>query len=173
VIIAAGVVGALLLVTREKPPHLKWLLYIGGTLLLSVLVMPENWWARYVPQLWLVPWIAALMALTAKGPWLRRTGWAVAILMLANVALVTASATGLALKRSFAVSEQLAAMKREPGSHCVAAKLAQSRVAIMQEQGIDARALPESAEMYCAEPVPLAGYGPDRQGGRICPCEGQ
>jgi hypothetical protein len=173
VIVAAGGVAAMLVVTRERPPHLKWLLYIAGTLLLSVLVMPENWWARYVPQLWLVPWIAAVIALSAKGPWLRRAGWAVAVLMLADVALVTASATGLALKRSFAVSEQLAALEREPGPYCVAAKLAQSRVAIMQERGIDARALPESADLGCAEPIAVAGYGPDREGGRICRCAAQ
>ena len=173
VIVATGAAAALLIVTREKPPNLKWLLYVGGTLLLSVLIMPENWWARYVPQLWLVPWIAALIALLGKGRWLQRAGWAVAILMLANTLLVTGAATGLAMKRSQAVSEQLAALKRDAGPYCVTAGLAQSRVAIMREAGIDARAIPESAAFSCAEPIAIAGFGPDRQGGRICPCSGQ
>jgi hypothetical protein len=93
--------------------------------------------------------------------------------MLANILLVTGAATGLALKRSHAVSEQLATLKRDAGPYCVTAGLAQSRVAIMQEAGIDARAIPESAALSCAEPVAIAGFGPDRQGGRICPCSGQ
>jgi hypothetical protein len=38
------------------------LLWVAG-ILLSVLINPEAWWARYVPQFWLVPVVTAALAL--------------------------------------------------------------------------------------------------------------
>jgi hypothetical protein len=172
VVVAAIAVVALLLALRERTAYFWWLLYVGAVLLLSVFAMPENWWARYVPQLWLVPGIVALLALTAKGRGLRAVGWAVVLLMLSNTVLVTSAATALAFKRSQAVREQIAVLKRDPGPYCVATDFAQSRVALMREAGIDARQVPEKPVLTCAAPQPIAAFGPDRRGGRICPCDG-
>lgn len=36
--------------------------YMAGILLLSVLLVPESWWARFVPQLWFVPAVILLFA---------------------------------------------------------------------------------------------------------------
>lgn len=45
-------------------------LFISGALLITVLLNPANWWARMVPQLWLVPivWLIATICYAPR-PW--------------------------------------------------------------------------------------------------------
>jgi hypothetical protein len=170
VVLLATIVVALQIVRRQFPVHAGWLLYVGAVVLLSVLAMPENWWARYVPQFWLVPWIVTIGALLARARWLRAMGWALGILMLVDASMVAAVSTAQAARRSMAVSEQIAVLKRAPGAYCVAAELAQSRIAILQAAGVDARSVAQSVASNCAAPSAIASYGPDRFGGRICFC---
>jgi hypothetical protein len=46
----------LLWVKRDTVP-IKNLIYFIATIGISVLIIPESWWARYVPQLWYIPLI--------------------------------------------------------------------------------------------------------------------
>jgi hypothetical protein len=172
VIMVAAAALALILARGQRTGHAGWLLYIAAVLLLAALAMPENWWARYIPMLWFVPATLALLALTTQGRVIKSAGWVIAALMLTNAMLVTASATALAFKRSEMARAQIAALSHEPGRYCVAADFAQSRVALMREAGIDAQLMPKDAAPTCAEPQSIAAIGPDRRGGRICPCSG-
>ncbi len=113
VIVATGAVAALLLATREKPPHLSGL-YVGGTLLLSVLItVPENWRARYVLSSGSFLDRGAHCAdgqrpMASAGRLGRRGSDA------DEHPARDRAATGLALKRSHAVSEQLATSSVTP-----------------------------------------------------------
>ncbi len=40
----------------------KYLIFISVTILISSLINPESWWARYIPQLWLFPIIVLTVA---------------------------------------------------------------------------------------------------------------
>lgn len=54
----------LLIVVLLKPgkfAKIKNLVYLMGAIVVAVLIMPESWWARYIPQLWYLP-IVVLMA---------------------------------------------------------------------------------------------------------------
>src|SRR4029077_5619464 len=170
VVISTGWV-AFFLIARRVPSYVYWLLFTAAAVLLSVLVMPENWWARYVPQFWLVPCIAAAAAMSMRDRRQKVAGWAIAVLMLVNVIIVSASSISQAAHRSLLVSEQLALLKRQPGPFCVSAEMAHSRVAILRAAGIDARPVAGHGTPLCATPGPIASYGPDRIGGRICPCD--
>jgi hypothetical protein len=67
--------GIALLVIRYRdwaPASLPWLGL--GTLLVSVMIHPAGWWARYDPQIWLLPVWAAGVALTATSPRIRISG---------------------------------------------------------------------------------------------------
>lgn len=64
------------------------LLAVAG-ILLSVLVNPEAWWARYVPQFWLVPVVTAIMALFDKKKEIVYLGKVLTIVALINVSLVS------------------------------------------------------------------------------------
>lgn len=60
-----------------------------GTVFLSAIVNPEAWWARYAPQLWAIPVIAAIGALAVRPWYIRLSGWIMAALLAFNIILVT------------------------------------------------------------------------------------
>ena len=65
---------------------------IGGSILLFALasasINPEMWWARYAPQIWLLPF-AALLPMHAQGHlWSRTAAWVLAAVLLANLGAI-------------------------------------------------------------------------------------
>jgi 4-amino-4-deoxy-L-arabinose transferase-like glycosyltransferase len=60
----------------------------AGTIFLSAIINPEAWWARYAPQLWAIPIIAAMGALAARNIYIKIGGWLIAGLLIFNIALV-------------------------------------------------------------------------------------
>lgn len=78
---------------RRRPAWQQGLLVAPMVLLmLSALAFPEPWWARYIPQVWLVPLVAAVALITggrAEGDRAQRVlGWGIAAIAGLNVALV-------------------------------------------------------------------------------------
>lgn len=68
------------------------LLGLTALVLVTVLVNPQAWWARYAPQLWLAPVAVAALALTHGGGggrerWPRALGWVIGVVLLANVTM--------------------------------------------------------------------------------------
>jgi hypothetical protein len=62
---------------------------IIGTVFLSAIINPEAWWARYAPQLWAIPVIAAMGALSVRHGYIRLGGCVMAALLALNIVLVT------------------------------------------------------------------------------------
>ena len=62
----------------------------GALLLFSALTNPESWWARYVPQLWLLPLLAVLVLVASKRKWIRLLGFLTGAILLANLILILA-----------------------------------------------------------------------------------
>src|SRR5439155_21894790 len=58
---------------------------VSGAIILSVIINPEFWWARYVPQLWFIPILEAIVLLIVG---LKRVG----IILLGSALLGTALA---------------------------------------------------------------------------------
>lgn len=72
---------------------------VASIALLSALAISDPWWARFVPQLWLIPVALCAPALASEMPgWLRGAGIATACLLLLN-ALFIGAATGVTLLR--------------------------------------------------------------------------
>ncbi len=76
---------------------LSALLFRGGqaaallfcaALMLTVLINPEAWWARYAPQFWLIPAVLAFAALKNSSLFLRSVGAALLTVMMVNIVLV-------------------------------------------------------------------------------------
>ena len=90
-------------------PRAAW--GVVALLLVTAFVNPALWWARYVPQLWLLPVgllaLAARERLTAPGRALRA---ALALLLLADLGLVAGAAAVGQAQASAAVREELAAL---------------------------------------------------------------
>jgi hypothetical protein len=141
---------------------------ILAAILASALILPENWWARYVPQLWLVPVVVAAAALGLGNQRLMLAGWCIVGIMLINSTVAFSSNAWLAAKRHRAVNGQLEDLRKEGGRYCVAFGAAQSRLVLFRRAGLDVR--PVARGSACSSFVGLASYGPDRQGGEVCRC---
>jgi hypothetical protein len=93
ILLAAGVLVLVLLVAT---PPVRLGLALPLVLVVSTLAHPHGWWARYAPQLWLVPAAAVLLADRASrlnlsgrlSVLVRWTGTAVLLTLVADVALV-------------------------------------------------------------------------------------
>jgi hypothetical protein len=89
---ALGLVGAILVVivgVWRADPQVRAGALAAGFLFLSVMIHPEAWWARYAPQLWLVPVIVAVSAQRRRSAAvLRGAGMAVLGVLSVNAAVV-------------------------------------------------------------------------------------
>ena len=158
----------MLLLSRWRDGRVQCAALVLAAIVTSVAILPENWWARYVPQLWLVPVVVAAAALALKAPVLVIAGWCIVLTLLINSAVAFSSNVWLTAKRHQAVNAQIAQLRGENGRYCVYFGAAQSRLALFRQAGLDAR--PIARRNACANFVALASYGPDRQGGEICHC---
>lgn len=170
-IIILSVMGIAMLLARPRwrSKTTLWLLLVSAVMMFSVIVMPQNWWARYVPQFWFVPVGIAAAALAANSRATQILGGLIAAVMLLNAMVIGAAGLWLTAKRGADATAQMNAMAAEGGAFCVYPDMVQSRIYLMRKAGLDIRYTPAEA-ISCAEPEEIAGYGPDRYGGAICPC---
>jgi hypothetical protein len=82
---------------------------LAAALMITVAINPEAWWARYVPQLWLVPLVLVAVSLTSRR-WLLH---AAALLVLAIALTNAGGAAGVSLGRQLAKSERIEAQYKE------------------------------------------------------------
>jgi hypothetical protein len=135
---AAALLAALLLLPALRPS--RPVLVVGAAVLASTLINPGLWWARYVPQLWLVP--AGLLALAAAAPapgrWLRAGRVALLALLLANQGLVLGAQIDRHQDLSRAIDEQLVVLRRASvaGPLSVSFKSFDALAARLRAQGV-------------------------------------
>lgn len=93
-ILLLALVGVVLLLVRRATRRdrvVHGILFAAALVVSTVLVNPEGWWARYAPQMWLVPVLVAVaLALRADVSWVRLLGLTMCGLLLANTAFVGA-----------------------------------------------------------------------------------
>lgn len=113
-----GVAGALgLCLSKSAGGAARLMVLIAALVFVSIFVHSETWWARYVPQGWLVPlFIAVGCLLAAQGRWLRRLGWAIVIVAVLNVGFVGLAVARLQTAYTSRVHTTLAEMRaaRQP-----------------------------------------------------------
>jgi len=162
---------AILLFVRraECGPAARVLLFVAAGLLVSVILMPQNWWARYVPQFWFVPVCVAAAALTDSSRLARSLGAAIVAVSLAGSLAVGGASSWLSANRSLEAAAQIQRLAETGKRYCVNPDMAESRIFIMQNAGIEAVYTPVEA-IACDAPEGFDGYGPDRTGGLICAC---
>lgn len=69
--IAISSVLLLLLLFRFKnKSESKNILFLIGSLFASIIIMPEAWWARYVPQFWFIPLIILIWSENVRSKWI-------------------------------------------------------------------------------------------------------
>lgn len=92
----------ILLLTSDRAKS-KPFLVISALLLLTVIVNPESWWARYVPQLWLIPILIAIAGWGADKRLTHTITTVIVVVLTVNMLLVgTAHTVGQVIINSYA-----------------------------------------------------------------------
>ena len=86
----------------------------AGIVLGTLLVFPEAWWARYAPQMWLLPLLAVIVAwgLPQRNIAVRGLSWLVVATMLVNAALVAAQYVPYQIHNSALMRRNLAILAK-------------------------------------------------------------
>lgn len=113
-LLLAAVVALMLLADRRTRRLGTAALLVSAAIAASVFVQPETWWARFVPQAWLLPIAMAVAGLCAPRRPARQLAAAVLALAVASTAIVGANAAWGALRYARDVRASLAEMAASP-----------------------------------------------------------
>lgn len=143
-------------------------LFSAVAMLLFTLIFPENWWARYVPQLWLLPLAVALACLWTAEARLRLATFALMGVMAVNAGLVFASASYGAVKRNAVAADQIRTLAASDATYQIEFDQALSRNVLFASAGVEFQTVAKVTRQDCARMDEISAYGPDRFGGSIC-----
>jgi hypothetical protein len=180
-ILAAGM---LLIAACTLSPYLRRALPAVLVLAGSILIFPEPWWARFAPQVWVLPFVPILLSYYAGGAAMRILRTAALMALSVNVLFVLAIYTGaetwasLYLHRHLSILSQMSREKPLPADF----QLYYSNRVRLAEAGVQFH---ESSAGSCADPVFFDRVGRrtsetatlicadreayDRRGGRLLP----
>lgn len=96
--------------TRPRLPR-SVLLLTTTTILVSLLISPHTWWARYGPHLWWLPIVGVIAGYASPG-WTRRLARALAVLLLVNVVLIVWVHLAWELEATRKTERQLAELRQ-------------------------------------------------------------
>jgi len=85
---------------------------LGLLIVLSALVNPESWWARYAPQLWLFPVLCAILGLDLQSRPQRILGLAIILVLCLNLYVVSGVYFHRLRQENTILDSQLAAMRK-------------------------------------------------------------
>ncbi|WP_159881724.1 hypothetical protein [Paenibacillus puerhi] len=80
--------------------------WIAAALLATVFINPECWWARYVPQLWLLPLVLVVTAALSMRRLLRIGAWALLLVALVNATGAGGISAARQMFKSLMIHEQ-------------------------------------------------------------------
>ncbi len=98
---------ACLLSLRRDLSKTRMTVLLASLLMSSILINPEAWWARYVPQLWMLPLLFSILALSLKSNILNFLGYGIIVVLLANILMVSSIYFENNFKMSQAIEQQL------------------------------------------------------------------
>jgi hypothetical protein len=130
----------------------------------SALMHPHGWWARYAPQIWLVPLLiaAGTMGLRSRACFWLRCALLAAITV--DVAMVGTEYVGSQIDGTRSLREELLALRKGPLPVSVRFREFRSNRIRLDEFGLPYRELRDAEDLPCGNPTILEGYT-----ARICP----
>ena len=167
-LILAAILAVFAAFQRPRPePVTRFIAGAVGVLLLT-LIMPEAWWARYVPYAWWIPVLVAFAAVVSRPAALRFSGAALLAILIANSLIVAGASTVAIGRRNLHIRHQYADMLREPGSVCLYVGAMHARLALWDD--LPAKVHLQTKPLRGCALVPLAGANPDTSPG-YCLCD--
>jgi hypothetical protein len=114
IVLSVAIIAVLFWQHRSRLLSATHLMVLMGLIFISALSIPENWFARYVPQVWMLPVIATVLALLITRHWLlRRLAFALIALLFINNLLISYKYTLFSLSNSALAASQLETLKNE------------------------------------------------------------
>lgn len=144
-------------------------------LLLSALAFPEPWWARYVPQVWLIPLIVAAALITlgrSEGDAAqRRIGWTVIAVAAVNTLVVALLFVLGNVPRQLDVHAQLDSLRELSGEEVLQMDVSQAPAQGLAFDGAGIRWQAADASLTC--PAGASWVRIEYTYGRVCLSEAQ
>jgi hypothetical protein len=162
----ASIVLWIRLLRRERAWSRRQVLGVGALaafLIVSWALHAEGWWARYTPQLWLLPVAIAIAATTRSDRATRWLGGGLAAIMALNVLFVA----GVHLRSRLTHTRDVAAIYQTFEDEPILVSLPRFRAATrvqLAEAGLSMEEFPSPAELPCPAPAELPA-----QAGFYCP----
>lgn len=166
-LLALGLAGFLLVRARQNKV-VRVILGIALAVFVLTALFPESWWARYVPQLWLVPASIALAGLVSPQRPARLLAFGVIGVMLLNAAMAAGSNTARTFKRDLDIAAQIERFAAISTDVAVQPQLAVSRIHVLRRHGFNVTVDNAIDRDSCAYGEEIAAYAQEGTGGYIC-----
>jgi hypothetical protein len=128
----------------------------GGTILgilLSACLNSEAWWARYVPQIWLIPIVALVAGFSAAGNrWLSYASYGVVAALFVNILVIATPYVVYQTRTSRALHQQLAELAARRSPVPISFEYFLSNRVRLREAGVDYK---EVGRARCVDSVNL------------------
>jgi hypothetical protein len=129
-------------------------LFMTGVVGLTVLVNPEAWWARYAPQLWLVPIFITAVGALSEARALRWASYTTILVLAADCLLVTGVHSQALYRKTARLRQQLAEIATAPPPTTVYFANFEATRVRFDERGVQYVAV---ATLPCKEFITLVG----------------
>jgi hypothetical protein len=131
------------------------LLCVAAFALLSALIVPESWIARFVPQLWLAVFLLGVAALCPQTRLVRGLGAICLLALGVNSGLALLSISHAEVKAVVAIDRSIA-RAQQAGEICADFGSSHARIGLLRSHGVRVYPLHSKAPLHCAggEPIP-------------------
>ncbi|KCZ96295.1 hypothetical protein HHI_01410 [Hyphomonas hirschiana VP5] len=167
-LLLSAVLAGLLLLRERQNRVILLLLGMAVTVFVLTALFPESWWARYVPQLWLVPagiGVTGLLAKTRPARWL---AWSILVILLVNSSLMAATNLARTYRHNQEIVTQMDRFAAVGRDVVVDPDLSLARVQVLRDHGFTVRVETVIDPATCSPGERLASYGQDIEGGYLC-----
>jgi hypothetical protein len=144
---------------QMKKSYPNWMIYlILGGLVFSVFINEESWWARYVPQLWLIPCLVVLMAANARGKVIKISSVLLCFFMALNLITVAGPNIAYNIKMSQKIDTVLTELSKSGETTLVYLAPFQPWTVKLDRYKIPYHIVSSIDELPCPEALQLISY---------------
>ncbi len=138
---------------KENKIIKKNTLYLFLFILISIIVHPESWWGRYIPQLYFLPFGVMLLLMMSERKVLKYLGWTLLIVLITNNAMIINTYITHNFRATKIITEQLDEM-RSKTTTVYLWKFEALRYRF-KEKGIDYQLVSKKSDLSCETPTAL------------------
>ncbi len=137
------------------------------------LCLPEAWWARYVPHMWWIVGGVALIAMLSAAQAVRRSGWALAIILLLNAGFVAASSALQVVPRTLDARRQISEIAALNEPVCTYLGATHARLELLRAAHVDVRLYSEPLPQSCNPTLFVSAFRVADPRPNYCACPGR